>query len=298
MRIVTRGDLDGLTCSVLIGLNEKRDDVLLVHPQDLTEDRVEIRDTDIIANLPYHPNCQMWFDHHMHTAATFTPPSGFRGRFGRAPSAARLVYDYYGATVSMPQYELLVRETDRLDSATLTLDDILNPQGYIKVGFTLDSRSGLGSFEPYFLTLFRLLLDKWPIQKILTHTEVARRCQALDANNANLHEALKAHSTVRDNLVVTDFRQVERVPVGNRFLIFATYPGINVAARIQWGPNREFMVVTLGHSIMNRTCRTNVGELAARYGGGGHQGAASIKLTGDDADEKLELIFEELIENG
>ena len=298
MRIVTRGDLDGLTCSLLIGLNEERDDVLLVHPQDLTENRVEIRSTDIIANLPYHPNCAMWFDHHMHTAASFTPPAGFRGRFGRAPSAARLVYDYYGATVKMPEYEILVRETDRLDSATLTLDDILNPQAFIKVGFTLDSRSGLGSYEAYFLTLFRLLLDKWPVQKILAHPEVARRCQALDNNNALLHDALKAHSEIRKNLVITDFRKIDRVPVGNRFLIFAAYPQINVAARIQWGPNREFMVVTLGHSIMDRSCHTNVGELAARYGGGGHQGAASIKLAGPDADSRLEMIFEELVLNG
>ncbi len=298
MRIVTRGDLDGLACSVLLGLNERRDDVLLVHPQDLTENRVEIRPTDIIANLPYHPNCEMWFDHHLHTAAPATPPTGFRGRFGRAPSAARLVYDYYGATVSMPQYEQLVRETDRLDSATLTLDDILSPQAYIKVGFSLDSRSGLGAFEPYFLTLFRLLLDNQPIEQILTHSEVARRCRELDNNNAHLLDALRAYSEVRQNLVVTDFRQLERVPVGNRFLVFAAFPQINVAARIQWGPNREFMVVTLGHSIVNRSCRTNVGELAARFGGGGHQGAASIKLAGDDADERLELICEELVANG
>jgi len=37
-----------------------------------------------------------------------------------------------------------VRETDRLDSADLTPDDVLTPKGYVKLGFTIDGRSGLG----------------------------------------------------------------------------------------------------------------------------------------------------------
>ncbi len=48
MRLVTRGDLDGLTCAVLICLKEGVDDILLVHPQDLTDERVDIQSTDII----------------------------------------------------------------------------------------------------------------------------------------------------------------------------------------------------------------------------------------------------------
>ena len=46
MRIVTRGDLDGLACAVLIASSEGIDDILLVHPQELTEGEVEIREGD------------------------------------------------------------------------------------------------------------------------------------------------------------------------------------------------------------------------------------------------------------
>ena len=67
--------------------------------------------------------------------------------------------------------------------------------------------------------------------------------------------------------------------------------------RVHWGPNRSFPMLLLGHSIFNRTCRTNVGELAARYGGGGHRGAGSAPLPADPESE-IRLIVAELKANG
>lgn len=297
MRLVTRGDLDGLTCAVLISLNEKIDKILLTHPQELTEGKVRIESSDIIANLPYQSGCGMWFDHHLHTASRSTPDEDFKGSFGQAPSAARLVYEYYDGPKRWPQFEALVEQTDRLDSANLTLDDIIDPQGYIKLGFTIDGRSGLGPFDEYFISLVQLLRKSPPLDEVLFHPEVARRCRRLEEEDIQLHAALKEHSRVEDNVVLTDFRSLERVPVGNRFLVFALFPQINVAARVQWGARREFAMLTLGHSILNRTCQTNVGALAARYGGGGHQGAGSIKLT-SDYDQQIQMIVAELKGNG
>ena len=297
MRLVTRGDLDSLTCAVLIGLNESIDEVLLTHPQEISEGHIEIRDGDVIANLPYQPGCTLWFDHHVHTASAATPTMDFKGSFGQAPSAARLVYEYYGGAERMPQFDELVHETDRLDSADLTLDDILDPQGYIKLGFTIDARSGLGAFHSYFRTLTELLKRAPPIDQVLEHPEVAERCRRLEEEDIHLHRALKEHSRVDGNVVLTDFRTLDQVPIGNRFLVFALFPQINIAVRVQWGPGREYAMMTFGHSIINRTCRTNVGELAARYGGGGHPGAGSIKLTAE-TDTQIPLILAELKANG
>lgn len=296
MRIVTRGDLDGLTCAVLIGLNEGIDDVLLTHPQEMVEGRVDIESTDIIANLPYREGCLKWFDHHQHTV-NLAPPGEFDGAFERAPSAARLVYEYYGGEAKMPQFAELVLQTDRLDSANLTLDDILDPQEYIKLGFTIDGRSGLGAFEGYFFTLMSLLMRNTPIDDILFHPQVRERTQRLEEEDIGLHTALQEHSTVQGNVVLTDFRPLERIPAGNRFLVYALFPNVNVSARVQWGPKKAFAMLTLGHSILQRTCKTNVGELAARYGGGGHQGAGSIKLV-EDADYQISMIMAELQANG
>jgi hypothetical protein len=297
LRLVTRGDLDGLTCAVLISYNEEVDALKLIHPQDITEGRADIGPDDILANLPFHPACGLWFDHHMHTATPAAPPPSFRGAFGEAPSAARLVYDYYGGEATMPAYAELVREADRLDSADLTPDDVINPQGYIKLGFTIDGRTGLGSFESYFLLLLEMLVKQLPVDKVLRHPEVARRCQVIEDSDAEFQEMLRTLSRVDGNVVITDFRGLERTPVGNRFLVYALYPRANVSMRLHWGPNREYPMLVLGHSIFNRSCKTNVGELAARYGGGGHRGAGSIPLM-DDPEQQVRMVLAELKANG
>ena len=293
MRLVTRGDMDGLTCAVLISQFEPIDEFLLIHPQDITDKRVEIRPGDILANLPYHPSCALWFDHHTHTATYQELPKEFKGKWGKAPSTARLVYDYYGWE-KLVRFEELVKETDRMDSADLTPEDVTDPKGYVRLGFTLDSRTGLGAFQDYMLTLFDILRKGTPIEKVLEHPAVKRRWAQIQEGDAAFRQALTAHSKVDGNVVVTDFRPLDRVPVGNRFLIYALFPDVNVSVRVHWGPNRSFAVAALGHSIFKRTCTVDVGQLAARFGGGGHRGAASVPLAADKADELLAEIVAEL----
>lgn len=293
MRLVTRGDLDGLTCAVLIGLHEPLDEILLIHPQEITDGQVTAGPDDIVANLPYIPGCAMWFDHHQHTATVAAPDADVPGSFGAAPSAARLVYEYYGGEETLGEFDELVRETDRMDSADLTPDDVENPQGYIRLGFTIDSRSGLGPFQEYFEDLVELLMARWSIDEVLELPEVQKRCLLLEEADYHFRQALRIFSTVDGNVVVTDFRSLDQAPRGNRFLIYALFPDINVSARLQFGPEKQYTMMNIGHSIFNRTCKTNVGELAARYGGGGVPGAGSIRLL-DDPDPQIQMIIAEL----
>ncbi|MDA8433596.1 MAG: exopolyphosphatase, partial [Nitrospiraceae bacterium] len=152
MRLVTRGDLDGVTSAVLLSEMEKVDSIELIHPQDITNKRFEITGSDIMANLPYHPNCGMWFDHHELTESNEKPPASYKGRHAIAPSVARVIYEYYGPE-KLGKYGQLVKETDRLDSAQLNIDDVTDPQGVILLGFTIDGRTGIGSFKGYFNNL-------------------------------------------------------------------------------------------------------------------------------------------------
>ena len=92
MRLVTRADLDGLACALIICQCETIDEIVLVHPQEITDKTVEITSDDILANLPYHPNCGRWFDHHLLTESNERPPATFEGLHRVAPSAAQLVW--------------------------------------------------------------------------------------------------------------------------------------------------------------------------------------------------------------
>lgn len=292
MRLVTRADLDGLACAVLITSFELIDDLLLIHPQEITDRKVEITGDDILANVPYHPACAKWFDHHLLTKTNREPPKDFDGRFGYAPSAAELVWEYYGKD---PRFEEMVTETNRLDSARLHEDDVLDPQGYIQLGFTLDSRSGLGEFKQYFENCIHWV-KSMPIEAVLEQPDVKMRVEMMREQDREFRMILEAQSEVDKNVVITDFRPLDIQPVGNRFLIFVLHPEANVSLRVQWGPEKEFVVAAVGHSIFNRTCRTNVGVLLSRYGGGGHVGAGSTPLEVDKAEEQLAEILAELRE--
>lgn len=294
MRLVTRADLDGLACAVVIAEHEKLDDIVLVHPQQITDKKVEIRQGDIVANLPYHPACSRWFDHHLLTESNEKPPPEFDGIYRIAPSAATLVWEYYGKEA---KYDRLIEETDKLDSAQLDERDVTQPQGYILLGFTLDPRSGLGDEEGYFMRLLDWLREK-PIEEVLLIPEVKDRVVRMYEQNEEFCWTLASASRLDDNVVFSDFRRVKDPPAGNRFLIYTLFPEANVSVRAQWGKNRECVMVQVGHSIFNRTCKTSVGELMSDYGGGGHRGAGSTPLPIIEADAKILEIIDILRANG
>jgi hypothetical protein len=291
MRLVTRGDLDGLTCAVLITTCESIEEILLIHPQDITDKRARITGSDILANLPYDPACGKWFDHHLLTSNNERPPATFDGRYGLAPSAARMVFEYYLlAHPEIRKYERLLAETDRLDSASLNIDDVLDPRDFILLGYTLDPRTGLGAYQAYFKNLVDQLKTR-PIGDILALPEVQERVSTIQAQDRRFREVTLSRSRLEGNVVFTDLREEAAPPVGNRFLVYTLFPQANISLRVHWGPGREHVAAAVGHSIFNRTSRTNVGELMSRYGGGGHRGAGTCLLPKDRAESLIAEII-------
>src|SRR6476469_8648575 len=197
MRLVTRGDLDGLTSAVIITMKEPIDEIVLIRPQDITDKKVEIRSDDILANVPYHPNAGLWFDHHLLTESNEKPPANFKGRYRVAPSAARLVYEYYlekdPGDRRLKALAPLVDATDRIDAAQLTPEDGNDPRDYILLGLTIDSRTGLGPFESYFMRLVELLKTT-PIEKIMQLPEVKERVERLRREQTEFTHLLRRNS--------------------------------------------------------------------------------------------------------
>ena len=301
MRLVTRGDLDGLTSAVIVTMMEPVTEILLVHPQDITDKKIEIRPTDVLANLPYDRRAAMWFDHHLLTDSNEKPPAQFKGRHEIAPSAARLVYKYYlerhPNDERLTKLSRLVDETDRLDAAQLTPSDVENPQDYILLGYTIDSRTGLGTFENYFMRLVKLLKEM-PIEEVLKDPEVRARIDRIRNEQEEFKGLLQRNSFRLNNVVITDLREIQRLPAGNRFLIYTLFPDTNVSLRVHWGPSHGSVIAAVGHSIFNRTCKTSVGELMSRYGGGGHRGAGTCVLPIDSAAEAIDESLFDLQANG
>lgn len=298
MRIVTRGDFDGLSSSVLISLVENIREIRFVHPKDAQDGKVEADSEDIVINLPYIEGCGMWFDHHASEEDRLPDESSYRGLFKMAPSCARVIYDYYCPEHqdTLDRFLDLLEATDRLDSATLTKKDVTEPEGWILLGLTLDPRSGLG---PEFRKYFRWLVEyikELPLEKVLVHPEVKKRTDRVLNEQEEFKSLLKNHARQDGNVIITDFRECKEKPVGNRFLVYTMFPEANVEMRLFNGIHGS-TVAAVGHSIFNRTCNVNVGEMLKRFGGGGHKGAGTCQLDADEAETKVNEILEILKAN-
>jgi hypothetical protein len=293
MRVLTRGDLDGLTSAVLISLAEKVTEIKFAHPKDVQDGKVPCDAEDIVVNLPYVKGCGLWFDHHVSEERKLSDIGPFKGKFAVAPSAARVVYDYYKKPEFDRFKELLV-ETDKLDSAQLTEGDVAQPKGWILLGYTLDPRTGLGpEFQKYFRWLVEYVKEV-PLEKVLQHPEVKKRVDRVIQEQEDFKALLKKHSKLDGPVIVTDFRAVTEAPVGNRFLIYTLFPKGNVEVRIFKGKEGKTVNVAVGHSIFNRTCKVSCGDLCASYGGGGHAGAGTCQLAFEKAEAQIAEIIGKL----
>jgi hypothetical protein len=297
MRILTRGDLDGMTSAVLLTIAEEITDIRFAHPKDVQDGQVPCTAEDIVVNLPFVPGCGMWFDHHVSEESKLTDIGAFKGAFQVAPSAARVVYDYYPThRATFDQFTDLLLATDKLDAAQLSETDVTAPADWILLGYTLDPRTGLG---PEFQKYFRWLVEyckEVPVAKILEHPEVKKRADRVRSEIAEYRTFLQAQARCEGTVIVTDLRSAPKAPAGNRFLVYTMFPAGNVEMRIFKG-HQGATVVAAGHSIFNRTCNVNIGELCARYGGGGHQGAGTCQLGPEQAESGIAEILATLQTN-
>jgi hypothetical protein len=293
MRIVTRPDFDGVVCATLLFEAEPiTEPTLWVEPNDMQSGAVAVRSGDIIANLPFHPACKKWFDHHY----TNQPKREFEGEFRIAPSAAGIVFDYYRDRFRSDYIEL-VQETDRIDAADLTLDQVLHPERhpYILLSMTIANPEG-GDAE-YWNRVVELL-RKLDIQEVLADPVVRARCEEAVARNRAFREVLRRHTRMEGHVSITDFRDSDTPPRGNRFLVYSLFPDAIVSVKLRYaGPDRERVVIGVGHSIFNRQCNVNVGLMLSHFNGGGHRGAGSCTVPAAEAEETLRAIVDILHRN-
>ncbi|MFO7708345.1 MAG: exopolyphosphatase [Desulfobacterales bacterium] len=293
MRIVTRPDFDGVVCAVLIadalGIDRPP---LWLEPNDFQKGAVDIRPGDVIANLPFHPRCDLWFDHH----ATNAVAAPFKGLFRITPSAARNVFDYFKNRLTRDFAEL-VEWADRIDSADITRDMVMHPENH---GFVILSMTVSGEDrgdEPYWNGLVRRL-GRGTIQAVLADAETAERCRRVVEQNARYTEILKTCTRVVRQVAITDLRQLSNAPTGNRFLAYSLFPDAVVSIRVRYETaQRDTVVVNIGHSIFNPGCKVDVGKLLSAFGGGGHRGAASARFPARLAEDHLARIIDALERN-
>lgn len=301
MRAVVRGDLDGMVSATLLKAAGAVDAVEIVRVSDIVNGKVEITKQDIVCNLPYQPEAHLWFDHHSSEMQKQPPiPPDFHGGFALAPSTAGVVYKYYLTThPELAQFAELVRDTDILDSADLTKEDVLHPKGNIQLGLLLDPRTRLanepGLHEDYIAWKLTLpdLFQKHKTREILAMPETQRWLKRYEDCQEEAIRILLDSSYLDENVIVSDFRGKKLAPV-NRFILY-TLPELeagNISVQIADGEPGVWYEVAVGHSVFNRTSMVDVGDLCAWYGGGGHRTVGVCRPSIEDAEQVIREVIE------
>ncbi|MDR2688530.1 MAG: exopolyphosphatase [Azoarcus sp.] len=300
-RLVTRSDFDGLVCAVLLNELELIDEIKFVHPKDMQDGKVDITPRDITTNLPYVAAAHLVFDHHL--SETLRNPGEHKNYIidPEAPSAARVVYDYYGGKQRFPDIaDDMMIAVDKADSAQYVREEILDPQGWVLLNYLMDARTGLGRFREFRISNYALMMDlikycrNHGIDEILALPDVRERVELYFEHTAKAREQLQRCSTVYANLVVLDLRQEETIFATNRFMIYALFPQTNISIHVLWGLQKQNTVFAVGKSILDRGSRTNVGELMLKYGGGGHHAAGTCQVANDKADTVLKELIAQI----
>jgi len=303
-RLVTRSDMDGLVCAVLFKELDMIDDIVFVHPKDMQDGKIEITANDITTNLPYVDGVHLAFDHHLSETVRnekmenhIIDPD--------APSAANVVYHYYGGKTKFPTIsDDIMQAVDKADSAQFSKEDILNPQGWELLNFIMDPRTGLGRFRDFRVSNYDLMMHlidackDHGIEQILELSDVKERTDILFKYQDEFKAQLEKCSTIHNNLIVLDLREEEIIYPGNRFMIYALYPQINISIHLLWGLKKQNTVFAVGKSIFDRGSKTNVGELLLNYNGGGHTAAGTCQVDNSQVDTTLNELITKINQDG
>jgi len=277
------------------------EDMQFVHPKDMQDGKVAVSSRDITTNLPYVEGIHLAFDHHLSETIRNKGERSNHIIDPNAPSAARVVFRYYGGEQTFPAvWNEMMKAVDKGDSAQCNIDEILNPSGWALMNFIMDARTGLGRFREFRISNYQLMMElieqciSLTIDEIIALPDVQERVQLFQEHAELAKEQIQRCSTIHNNLVVLDLRDEEPIYAVNRFMIYALYPECNMSIHVLWGLKKQNTVFAIGKSIVNRRSTSNIGELCLAYGGGGHQNAGTCQIANEVASETLKEIIEKI----
>ena len=300
-RLITRSDFDGLVCAMILKELKLINDIKFVHPKDMQDGLIEVTDHDITTNLPYVEGVKLAFDHHSSEVKRAGGPKPNHIIEPDAPSAARVVYNYYGGKEKLPRItDEIMEAVDEADSAQFTMEDILHPTDWVLLSYLMDARTGLGRFRNFRISNYELMMElidyclEHPIKDILKLPDVKERVDLYFEQQELFKAQIERVHQMHGKVVVLPLKEEEIIYTGNRFLVYAMYPEAEISIHVMWGLKKQNTAVTIGKSIVNRSSDFDIGALCLKYGGGGHKNAGTCQLDNDKVDELLPKIIAEI----
>jgi hypothetical protein len=300
-RLVTRADFDGVVAGgLLIERDMINDDIIFAEPRDVQQGKIDITSNDVTTNLPYVKDVHLCFDHHL--SETVRVESEKNHIIDpNAPSAARVVYDYFGGALGFPKISTeMMDAVDKADSAQFSESEILAPEGWTILNFILDPRTGLSRIESFDVPHEQLMRDMMvycrhhPVEEILQIPDVNQRLLVFQEHEEFAERQLRRCGSIDGNIVVADMRGEDSIFACNRFLLYGLFPAAQVSIHIFPGDDTTKTLFAVGKSILNKSSAANIGLLMLEHGGGGHEAVGTCQVSNEDVDDVLMHLIERI----
>ena len=297
-RLITRGDMDGLVCGTLLKEIDLVGEIEFVHPKDMQDGKIAVSASDISTNLPYVPGIYVAFDHHASEGKRNADKATNHIIDVNAPSAARVVYDFFGGRAVFPSINSdMMLAVDKADAARFTRDDVLDARGWELLSFLMDARTGLGRFRDFRISNYQLMMvlidacrNHSSIEAILDLPDIKERVDLYKRHQELARGQIKRCTRIDGTVAILDLRSEETIYASNRFMIYALFPQTSISVHVMWGRAKQNTVLAFGKSIFDRSNTTNIGDLMLEHGGGGHHAAGTCQIENGAADGVLASI--------
>jgi len=193
---------------------------------------------------------------------------------------------------------------DKADAAQFSKEEILAPTDWVLLNYLMDPRTGLGRFRNFRISNYNLMMElidackEHDIHDIMKMPDVQERVDLYFEQAELFKEQVNRCSKIYKNLLVLNLKNEETIYAGNRFMIYAMHPETNISIHVLWGLKQQNTVFAIGKSIVNRSSKTNIGELCLKYDGGGHENAGTCQVANEKADEVLPELIEQINKDG
>jgi len=294
MRLVTKSDLDGLTCAMMLKEMGLISDIMLIDEKDIHNEKNGLCNDDIVTGLPFDERASLTIDYHANEndrlksieigSKYIADPS--------AKSAARVTYNYYGRAEKFPNIsEELIKTVDKVDSCDFTIDDITDPKDWFLFNAVLDERTGLDKayeFKVSGYDLFMELIDfcrkHSDVNDILNLEDVKVRVDYLQECKENFKDQLSRVTKIDGRLAIADYRNEAVIQPGSRYYNHAMHPEAQIFARIEYINDKQALDIFVERSIVNKESKFDIGDLCITYGGEGRSDSGHVTLPASKAD--------------
>jgi hypothetical protein len=297
--IIADGDFDGLVAAAVLKTAWPEASVIFSHPSEIRSGGFEelINSKTAICDLPFHPNCGLYIDHHATNKPTEEQEKTFIDNGGHihwreADSAARVAYDLFLPLFDLSALTPIMYMVDRLDGGRISKDEFLSDDATIWLARTITS-----SDQQYTTNILNKLVNGESVLDIVNNSEVTEKINNKKEEMKEIRTILNSKSRIENRLAICELQETGLYT--NGYLVTAHYGDdcdacliIHGSQNVKMGDNNRSLSASFyTNSFLHRNGGLfDLTKLATMFDpyGGGHRNACGCKIVSLDGEGCVE----------